>query len=248
MPWLPSDDLKNVLTALQKGDIDLEGLFQAGSNDTFLAKLHYPAEGFEARAVYKPERGESPLWDFPEGSLSRREVAAFLVSQALGWQLVPPTVYRRKGPLGPGSLQLYIDHDPEYHYFSFRPEHRARLQPVVAFDVIVNNADRKGGHILVDANDHLWLIDHGLCFHEDDKLRTVIWDFSGQPLPDQLAADLQQLARQLEQPEEKTTHLLAQLLSPAELDALAMRIDKLTAIGLFPAPHPDRRPFPWPPV
>jgi len=241
-------DLKSVLTALQKGDIDLEGLFQAGSNDTFLVKLSYPPEDFKARAVYKPEHGETPLWDFPEGTLSRREVAAFLVSQALGWELVPPTVYRRKGPLGPGSLQLYVDHDPEYHYFSFRPEHRARLQPVAAFDVIINNADRKGGHILLDANDHLWLIDHGVCFHEEDKLRTVIWDFSGQPLPNHLSIDLKCLAEQLNQPGEKTTHLLSQLLSADELQALAMRINNLVTMGIYPAPHPDRRPFPWPPV
>jgi len=241
-------DMKTVLTALQKGEIDLEGLFQAGSNDTFLVTLRHAPDGFTAKAVYKPQRGEYPLWDFPEGSLSRREVAAFLVSQALGWELVPPTVYRRAGPYGAGSLQLFIDHDPEYHYFSFRPEHRARLRPVAAFDVIINNADRKGGHILIDANDHLWLIDHGVCFHEEDKLRTVIWDFAGQPLPNSLANDLKRLASQLEHPEDKTTHLLAQLLSADETKAMAMRIEDLLAMGCFPAPHPDRRPYPWPPV
>jgi len=241
-------DLKSVLTALQKGDIDLEGLFQAGSNDTFLVTLRYVPDGFTAKAVYKPQRGENPLWDFPEGSLSRREVAAFLVSQALGWELVPPTVYRRIGPYGPGSLQLFIEHDPEYHYFSFSLEHRARLRAAAAFDVIINNADRKGGHVLFDGNDHMWLIDHGVCFHEEDKLRTVIWDFSGQPLPESLTNDLKCLSSQLHNPEDKTTHLLAQLLSPEENKSLAMRIDELVAKGLFPAPHPDRRPYPWPPV
>ncbi len=241
-------DIKSVLTALQKGEIDLEGLFQAGSNDTFLVTLHYEPDGFTAKAVYKPQRGETPLWDFPEGSLSRREVAAFLVSQALGWELVPPTVYRRTGPYGPGSLQLFINHDPEYHYFSFRPEHRVRLRPVAAFDVIINNADRKGGHVLIDANDHLWLIDHGVCFHEEDKLRTVIWDFAGQPLPDPLANDLKRFSSQLQDHEDKTTHLLTQLLSAEENMAMAMRIKDLLAKGCFPAPHPDRRPYPWPPV
>ena len=241
-----SGDLKSTLAALQKGEIDLTGLFEAGSNDTFLVTLRHP--GFEARAVYKPERGEQPLWDFPEGTLSRREVAAFLVSQALGWELVPPTMYRRSGPLGRGSLQLYIDHDPEYHYFSFRPEHRARLQPVVAFDAVINNADRKGGHVLVDADDHIWLIDHGVCFHEDDKLRTVIWDFAGQPLPADLASDLQRLAQQLTQPDAKLTRMLTKLLTVPEVQALANRARRLVEAGVFPFPHPDRRPYPWPPV
>lgn len=239
-------DLKFVLTALQKGKIDLEGLFQAGSNDTFLVNVRYP--GCELKAVYKPENGEYPLWDFPEGTLCRREVAAFLVSQALGWELVPPTVYRRGGPQGRGSLQLYIDHDPEYHFFSFRPEHRARLRPVAAFDVVINNADRKGGHVLVDANDHIWLIDHGISFHTEDKLRTVIWDFAGESLPGDLVMDLRRLLNQLVQPEDKNTSLLAQLLSPGEMTAMSMRIEQLVGAGVFPHPAADRRPFPWPPV
>ena len=239
-------DLKTTLTALQKGEIDLEGQLEVGSNSTFLVTLRHP--GFEARAVYKPEHGEQPLWDFPEGTLSRREVAAYLVSQALGWELVPPTVYRRSAPLGRGSLQLFVDHDPGYHYFSFHPEHRARLQKAAAFDAVINNADRKGGHVIVDVNDHIWLIDHGVCFHEEDKLRTVIWDFAGQPLPAELCSDLLRLAQQLTQPEHKTTHLLTQLLTSAEVQALANRAQRLVEAGAFPSPHPDRRPYPWPPV
>jgi uncharacterized repeat protein (TIGR03843 family) len=175
-------------------------------------------------------------------------VAAYLGSQALGWELVPPTVYRRSGPYGAGSLQIYIDHDPEYHYFTFKAEHLARLRPAAAFDIIINNADRKGGHMLVDAQDHLWLIDHGVCFHAEDKLRTVIWNFAGDPLPGELAQDLDRFAARLEQTADKTTHQLSQLLSADEMAALAMRTKKLLEYGRFPNPDRDRRPYPWPPV
>jgi streptogramin lyase len=120
--------------------------------------------------------------DFPRASLARREVAAYLVSEALGWRLVPPTVYRKDGPIGSGSLQLFIEHDPGYHYFTFSDADRQRLHPVAIFDLLINNADRKGSHLLLDPDGHLWLIDHGLCFHREDKLRTVIWDFAGEPI------------------------------------------------------------------
>lgn len=241
-----SGSLKSILTALKQGELTLEGQFQVGSNDTFLGYIRH--QDYFARVVYKPEQGEQPLWDFPQGTLSRREVTAFLVSQALGWELVPPTVYRRDGPLGKGSVQLFLEHDPAYHYFAFSTEDRARLKPVAAFDVIINNADRKGGHILVDANNHLWLIDHGVCFHYEDKLRTVIWDFAGQPLPANLLVDIRRLAGRLDQPQDRLTRLLGKLLAPEETQALALRAHRLLDEGVFPAPNRDRRPYPWPPI
>ncbi len=146
--------------------------------------------------MYKPTRGERPLWDFPPASLAGREVAAYLVSEALGWRLVPPTIYRKKGPLGPGSLQAFVEHDPEYHYFTFNESDRQRLRPVALFDLLINNADRKGSHVLLDEQDHMWLIDHGVCFHVEDKIRTVIWDFAGEPFPDALCSDLTAFPRQ----------------------------------------------------
>jgi hypothetical protein len=161
----------DILSILQQGEITVEGEFVWGSNYTFLARLQYPAG--EIKCVYKPTRGERPLWDFPRASLARREVAAYLVSEALGWQLVPATIYRKNCPFGPGSVQQYIEHDAEYHYFSFGEDDRQRLRPVVLFDLLINNADRKGSHIRAPRWAR-WLIDH--VFHTEDKNRTVIWD------------------------------------------------------------------------
>jgi len=180
------------ITTLEQGTITVRGEFLWGSNYTFLVEIKH--QDVEVSGVYKPNKGERPLWDFPTATLSRREVAAYLVSQALGWDLVPPTVYREKGPLGSGSLQLYIEHDPEYHYFNFTEQDRQRLRPVVLFDLLINNADRKGSHILKDNEERLWLIDHGVCFHVEDKLRTVVWDFVGETVPDALCANISHLA------------------------------------------------------
>jgi uncharacterized repeat protein (TIGR03843 family) len=175
---------------LATGEIALEGEFLWGSNYTVLVTVDCGDE--QVKAVYKPTRGVRPLWDFESPSLARREVLAYLVSEALGWELVPPTVFRQQGPIGPGSLQLYVEHDPEYHFFNFSEADRERLRPAAAFDVLINNADRKGGHFILDEDRHIWLIDHGICFHEEPKLRTVLWDFAGKPLPEDLAADLAQ--------------------------------------------------------
>jgi len=185
------------------------------------------------------------LWDFPAASLARREAAAFLVSEALGWELVPPTVYRKKAPIGPGSLQLFIKHDPEQHYFNMDPTKRQLLRPAVLFDLLINNADRKGSHLLFDDHHHLWLIDHGICFHAEDKLRTVIWDFAGEPIPEQLCADVQSFLARLK-PESDLFNQLQGLLSQREIKALANRADHWLTIGQFPEPDPDQRSFPWP--
>ena len=181
------------LTILSTGTLELKGQFVWGSNYTFLVEIQH--EDQKIPAVYKPTQGERPLWDFPAASLARREAAAFVVSDALEWELVPPTVYREDAPLGPGSLQVFIEHDPEYHYFNFSEEDKQRLRPAALFDLLVNNADRKGSHVLLDKDEHVWLIDHGICFHVDDKLRTVIWDFAGETFPGELVKDLQDIAR-----------------------------------------------------
>ena len=241
-----SSNLIPLLTALRRGVLTLEGQFVIGSNATYLGTIEH--DGIKMPVVYKPARGERPLWDFPEGSLARREVAAFLVSTALGWELVPPTIYRWDGPGGPGSVQLFIDHDAQYHYFNFQPEHRQRLRPVVLFDVIINNADRKGGHVLIDPKEHLWIIDHGVCFHVEDKLRTVIWDFAGETISPDLREDMRRFAERLEQPEQRLHHLLARLLSKKEVNAMRHRVEDLLKSRQFPAASSTRRPYPWPPV
>jgi uncharacterized repeat protein (TIGR03843 family) len=236
------------LELLRQGKITVEGEFLWGSNYTFLVKVNLKDE--TRTAVYKPSRGERPLWDFPTASLARREAAAYLVSQALGWELVPPTVYRSKAPIGPGSLQLYVEHDPEYHYFNFSEADRQRLRPVALFDVLINNADRKGSHILLDPDQHLWLIDHGVCFHVEDKLRTVIWDFVGEPIPQQFCADLTSFIAKLTLEGESTNFIesLRPLLSEAEIRALGKRASRLITNPTFPAPDPYRRPYPWPQI
>src|SRR5512136_2153831 len=154
------------LAVLQYGEITVKGKFLWGSNYTFLTDVRYGEQTIQA--VYKPSRGERPLWDFPSASLAHREVAAYIISEALGIGMVPETVYRRRAPVGPGSLQRYVEHDPDCHYFNLSEEDRQRLRPVVLFDVLINNADRKGGHVLIGLDNKIWLIDHGICFHVED--------------------------------------------------------------------------------
>ena len=226
-------------TAIQCGDYDIKGQFTFGSNYTFLVTVHHA--GREYSAVYKPLQGEQPLWDFPENTLAGREVAAYLVSEALGFHIVPFTTLREDGPYGAGSLQQYIDYDPEYHYFNFIEEDRQLLKPVVLFDLLCNNADRKGSHVFFE-NDthHLYAIDHGICFHEDDKLRTVLWDFSGQKIPDDLLSRLS-LSRSL-------LTELERYLNLQEISALRTRAEAIRKRGIFPRQPRDRRAMPWPPL
>lgn len=219
------------------------GQFMWGSNYTFLVNVSLGNEDLEA--VYKPQRGERPLWDFPAETLAGREVAAYLVSEALGWCLVPPTVFRAEAPLGAGSLQLRVDHDPEQHYFTFDETARQRLRPVALFDIIVNNADRKSGHILLGGGGKLWLIDHGICFHAEPKLRTVVWDFVGEEIAPEMRADIEKLFGKLSGNLGKE---LSQYLDPQELAALTERTLALLQDGYFPAPPADQRATPWPPV
>jgi uncharacterized repeat protein (TIGR03843 family) len=242
---MPELDISSVLNVLQYGEITIKGKFVWGSNYTFLAEVCQNSDVIQS--VYKPSRGERPLWDFPPASLARREAAAYLVSEALGWELVPPTVYRKKAPIGPGSLQLFIEHDPQLHYFNLNETDRQRLRPVVLFDLLINNADRKGSHLLFDNNHHLWLIDHGICFHAEDKLRTVIWDFAGEPIPEMLLDDLRKFYQALV-PVSSFYKDLQELLNPKEIKALTRRAEHLISLHQFPQPNPDERSFPWPPL
>jgi uncharacterized repeat protein (TIGR03843 family) len=208
------------------------------SNGTYLVTV---TDGDEQTvAVYKPRRAERPLWDFPDG-LYHREVAAYELAEALGWRFVPETVTRHDGPLQAGSLQRFVDADFEQHYFTLLEDesHHPALKRMATFDIIANNADRKGGHCLLDADGHLWGIDHGLCFHPEPKLRTVIWDFAGEPLDDHDAEDLQQLATSGLPPS------LSALLGDEERAALESRVRRLLQLGRLPEPR-HRHHYPWP--
>jgi uncharacterized repeat protein (TIGR03843 family) len=173
-------------------------------------------------------------------------VAAYLTSEALGWNFVPPTVYRTDGPHGAGSLQYYVQAQPDCHYFTFSEAEKAELPRVALFDLLVNNADRKGGHILKDTQDKLWLIDHGICFNTQPKLRTVVWDFGGQAIPEPLVDDLADFRQRLDD-DEDLKEAFATLLSAAEVQAVRRRADRLLAARKFPEPGPGRN-YPWPPL
>lgn len=238
--------IQKVLDILHKGVFEIEhGLMRWSSNYTFLVSIKH--EDAVISAVYKPQKGERRLWDFEPGTLCRREVASFLTSQELGWRLVPPTVLR-DGPRGLGSVQAYIDHNPEQNYFTFDENMMQPLQRLAAFDYIVNNADRKGGHCLVDEQGRLWGIDHGITFHEDDKLRTVIWDFAGQPVPDAFLEDISRLCQSLDDLESNFYQRLRKLLSTDEIAACQQRIRWLLESKKYPVPHASGPNYPWPPV
>jgi uncharacterized repeat protein (TIGR03843 family) len=212
------------------------------SNYTFLAEVRRGRD--RAIAVYKPRDGEAPLHDFPIGTLWLREVAAYEVARVLGWPAVPPTV-PRQGPHGPGSVQLFVEADPDEHFFTLRERGLEPFLPIAAFDVVVNNADRKAGHCLLAPDGVVWVIDHGVCFSTDPKLRTVIWDFAGAPVPEPLLVDLGRAAEALRRGDLRTAML--RLLSLEEVDATAARAERLVHAGRFPLPG-SARPYPWPPV
>lgn len=239
----------DVLHLMQNGTVEIEGLLPWSSNYTFLVRVCDGAQ--ESGAVYKPQRGERPLWDFPQGSLCLRELAAFIVSEALDWHIVPPTVLR-EAQHGPGTIQLYIDHDPARHYFTIEGDEtvRSQLQRIALLDIIINNADRKAGHVLIQEDGEvprLWGIDHGICFHEDPKLRTVIWEFGGTPIPDDMRADLEGFRSRLEDGADDLATRLGQLLSAAETEALHRRLSRAIDRPNFPQPGAGRH-YPWPPV
>jgi len=232
-----------IIALLAQGEMEVLGLLPWSSNYTFLTTVRDPS--LQCLAVYKPQRGERPLWDFAEGTLCLREVAAYLVSQTLGWSFIPPTVLR-DGPHGLGSVQLFIDAEAEAHYFTFQDEHVPELQRIALFDCLTNNADRKSGHCLRGKDGHIWAVDNALTFHTDYKLRTVIWDFAGQPIPGDLLQDLRAFRDRLAQPD-PLVEALAQLLAAEEMEALKRRLGALLKKAAFPEPGPGRH-IPWPPI
>ena len=234
-----------MLEILEKGVVESEhGIMRWSSNYTFLISVTH--EDTSLPSVYKPQAGERPLWDFPDGTLCYREVASFLTSQELGWQIVPPTVLR-DGPRGLGSVQFYVDHDPEMNYFSFDERVMPQLMRMAAFDYVVNNADRKGGHCLLDKTDHLWGIDHGITFHAAPKLRTVIWDFAGQAIPDALITDLDRLCEQINNGESPFYQKMSKLVSGREMSSFQTRVRNLLRYKKYPQPGNGPN-YPWPPV
>ena len=237
---MPSNELNpesNIVHALEHGDITIIGRMPHSSNATFLVAVQCDETSFQA--IYKPLRGERPLWDFEPG-LHRREIAAYMLSQAMGISMVPPTVLR-EGPLGEGSLQHFIDADVEQHYFTIfeqREDLHDQLRAMCVFDIVANNTDRKAGHCLLGLDDKIWGIDHGVCFAADFKLRTVIWEFGGEPLPDHLRAAIEPLI-------ETVPLNIATLLSSDEVSALQERVQWLCEGGAFPIDRSGSR-YPWP--
>jgi hypothetical protein len=229
------------LSILARGQVELSGRLPWSSNGTFLAELCLDGEAM--RAVYKPLRGERPLWDFPDG-LYRREVAAYELSAALGWGVVPETVSRDDGPHGAGSYQRFVDADFTQHYFTLLEDetHLDALRRIAVFDLVANNADRKSGHCLVGDDGQIFGIDHGLCFAVPPKLRTVMWDFAGEAIDGAVLADLAALAAGPPPPG------LVDLLHIDEVEAVLGRAAAVVRLGEFPNPDPDRRPYPWPMV
>jgi len=225
------------LDLLSRGTVTVKGRMPWASNVTLLAEVEL--DGACVRAIYKPEQGERPLWDFPPG-LYRREWAAYLFSEALGWGLVPPTIVR-EGPHGEGSFQLFLEAEFEQHWFTLRedPRHRERLQKICVYDFVANNADRKSGHCLLGPDGEIYGIDNGLTFHTELKLRTVIWDYAGEPIPKSILDDLKRFVKGgLPAP-------LAEILSPAEQQALLVRAQALADYARFPEDRSGHR-YPWP--
>ncbi|WP_420117780.1 SCO1664 family protein [Micromonospora sp.] len=262
-------DASAALRLLCEGELELEGRLVDASNTTLRATL--TLDGRTARCVYKPVRGERPLWDFPDGTLAGREVSAYLVSRATGWDLVPPTVLR-DGPLGPGSCQLWIDEpddaeplvgfvpaesvpprwfpvaaarDDDGAAYALAHADDPRLARLAVLDAVINNADRKGGHVLAGADDRIYGVDHGVCFHVEEKLRTVLWGWAGRQLPPDAVQVLDALDRQLvgELGEELAEHLTL-----GEVAEVAARVRRLRDTGRYPLPPQEWPAMPWPPI
>lgn len=228
------------LDVLASAPVEVLGLLPYSSNYVFLTRVG--SEPDHALAIYKPTKGERPLWDFPTGTLAGREVAAYLLSEAAGWGFVPPTVLREDAPLGPGSLQLFIEHDAERHFFTLRDERLQDFVAFAAFDVVVNNADRKAGHVLEDVTGRLWAVDHGLSFNVEHKLRTVIWEFAGDELPDPERALVENALAELRG---DLRSRLRDFITDEEIQATAVRAQDFLALGVFPRPVGERH-VPWP--
>ena len=267
------EEVAHILDVLTSGEIEIEGRLVDASNVALLGQLEL--DGIRTPVIYKPVRGEQPLWDFPDGTLAQREAAAFVLSAVGGWNLVPPTVIR-EGPLGSGSVQLWVDAveggsrtlvdivTPAELAPGWLPvfsgqladgtavvvahADRPELASAAVFDIVINNADRKGSHLVVDRSGSLWGFDHGLSAHSVPKLRTVLWGWVGKPLPAADLARLEALAGWLSNPRSPVSRTIQELLSPAEVDAISHRIADLLTIGLFPEPNGRGSAVPWPPL
>jgi len=233
--------LESALQLLRDGTLEIEGRLAEASNLTLLAAAS--ADGVDIECVYKPIRGERPLWDFPDGTLADREAAAYLVSAATGWDIVPPTVLR-EGPFGPGMCQLWMEPDPAVDLVKLARSNNPDLRRMAVFDAVINNADRKGGHLLPQADGHVYGCDHGVCFHAEDKLRTLLWRWAGQPLTDEAVEVLTDLRGQLGGPLGEALH---SLLTRAEVNATRRRVGQLLKRGRHPEPSGEWPAIPWPP-
>ncbi|MGN9911469.1 SCO1664 family protein [Phytohabitans sp. LJ34] len=265
----PVLDEGDALRLLERGEFEIEGRLVDASNTTLRGFL--TLDGVTTRCVYKPVRGERPLWDFPDGTLAGREVSAYLVSRATGWRVVPPTVLR-DGPLGPGACQLWIDEpddgealvgfvpafelpagwfriasarDEEGNAYALAHADDPRLVRMAVFDAVINNGDRKGGHVLVGAGGQVFGCDHGVSFNVDDKLRTVLWGWSRSRLPEEAVEVLERLGEALggSLGEELAGHLTG-----AEVARTLERVGALLATRRFPTPSDDWPAVPWPPI
>lgn len=238
---------EQVLETLHRGEMEEKGLLPYSSNHSFLVVVEHG--GLALPAVYKPQCGEAPLWDFKWGTLCKREAAAYEISRAIGWGVVPPTVLR-VGSRGLGSVQFFIEHDREAHYFSAAEDARYAdaFRRLALFDFVVNNADRKSGHCLIGVDGRVWAIDHGICFHVEYKLRTVIWEFSCETIEDVYLSDLAMLREELIDTDSNLHQTLTEFLSQAELAAMRKRVEHLLRTHIYPAPLSHRRNFPWPPI
>ena len=234
-------ELEDVLRLLRDGELGVEGRLVDASNATLYCAC--TLDGVTAAVVYKPVRGERPLWDFPDGTLAGREVAAYLVSQATGWDVVPPTVLR-DGPFGPGMCQLWVDVDEEVDLAALARSDHPDLKRMAVFDAVVNNADRKGGHLLPRADGRVQGVDHGICFSAEDKLRTLLWQWRGRRLPEEAVEVLSSLRAELEGGLGGALH---ELLTVTEVEATKDRVDRLLTRRRYPEPSPDWPAIPWPP-
>ena len=229
------------MSLLEIGEIAVEGRLVDASNATLFVVVSH--QGEETRAIYKPVAGERPLWDFPDGNLASRERAAYLVDQALGFNHIPLTIVR-DGPFGIGAVQQWIDIDESIDLEVFFRKDDPQLREVALLDAVINNTDRKIGHLLPEPSGHLYICDHGVTFHEEDKLRTVLWQWSGQPLSELEVKALQDLLRKISGQELEE---LNSLLTQGEIAALHERINRLLVTGIFPEPNPEWPHIPWPP-
>lgn len=241
VPGQPQLNVDSTLELLTTGRLTVEGRLVDASNATLYCRVERGARC--VHAVYKPIAGERPLWDFPDGTLAYREVAAYAVSAATGWRIVPPTVLR-DGPFGPGMCQLWIEVDPTVDLVALARSDSAQLRRMAIFDAVVNNADRKGGHLLPTPDGHVYGVDHGVCFSVEDKLRTLLWRWRGRPLPTAAVAVLEQLRSGLRAGLGAT---LRELLTPPEVAATRTRVNRLLRTGRHPQPSEDWPAIPWPP-